>query len=663
MSDIAPIKTLVTIEPITVASTTQNTSQTPNPLSTLSNGTMVEGFVVNRDTHNQPILRTSVGDVLVNTPLFLKTGTEVTIRVDNNQPGLARIITINGQSPETFAEIQRTQVAAQSSDSLSSQLASTVSSGSNAVPKPVLLQGMMLQLAPRESLPAPVADALFKALGIDKPLRQQTAPSVPLSIVLRSIAMPQTEGPQPPLPSPASHATIPAPQPASPAPANATVPPIPTASVPAGNEAAALSAPMQPQATPPKLQQITQIPTAATTPASPSTPAQTAVPTANPVTTPVGQTATSQPIAQPIPAAATPPSSPALPHSTMLTANETTASPAQTGLRQPPSLLPPAATPTATATQNILRPSPSIDIRPDQHVVVQGLVIGQEQKADTILHTPIGTMRIFTPKPLPNGAVVTVEVSNEKPVQQTGTASKAAYIQTVTEQESTESLLRDWQGMKDLVDTLVQADPALFQATLARILPAPGKHFTHAMMFFLSALKGGDMKQWLTNNGRIAEITDNKYTDLLRRLGAEFTVLQQTFNEPTPQQWISTAIPIFYENTLHQARLHVRQDNEISANSASHKGQRFIIDIELSRLGEMQIDGFVQKEPGKHQFDIMIRSSKHLPPEVENDIRDIYNNASEIAGFKGSLVFQPSREHFVIIQRPQAPQKQSGIIA
>lgn len=191
MSDIPLIKTLVTIEPITVSGTAQNTTQTPNPLSTLTNGTFVDGFVVNRNPQNQPILRTSAGDVLLNTQLFLKTGTEVTIRVDNTQPNLARIITINGQSPEIFAEHQRSQLAVGASDSLSSQMASAVSSSNSATPKPVLLQGLMLQLIARDTLPAPIADALFKALGVDKNTR--AAPpnnSAPLSIILRSITMP-----------------------------------------------------------------------------------------------------------------------------------------------------------------------------------------------------------------------------------------------------------------------------------------------------------------------------------------------------------------------------------------------------------------------------------------------------------------------------------------
>lgn len=269
-------------------------------------------------------------------------------------------------------------------------------------------------------------------------------------------------------------------------------------------------------------------------------------------------------------------------------------------------------------------------------------------------------MRIFTPKPLPSGAVVTLDIT---PAPQDSQLQKPQLtplsIQHTT--ESVDELIREWPSLAQLVEETQRTDSVLFQSMLAKAFPTPGKHFTQTMLFFLSALKGGDIKQWIGNKAN--EVLEAKHTDIIRRMGAEFATLQQAFIEPNSQNWISAMVPVLYDNRLHQARLHIRQDADAQNEKPQQGGQRFIIDVELSRLGELQLDGFVQKNAGKHQFDIVLRSSKPLPSDIEHDIRAIYINASEIAGFKGNIIFQPSREHFVIVHSDPAIRKDSGIIA
>lgn len=652
MSDIPLIKTLITIEPITVSGTTQNTTQTPNPLSTLTNGTFVDGFVVNRNAQNQPILRTSAGDVLLNTQLFLKTGTEVTIRVDNSQPNLARIITINGQSPEIFAEHQRIHSTAGTTDSLSSQMASAVATNSSGTPKPVMLQGIMLQLMARDTLPAPMADALFKALGIDKNARTGiTNNSPPLSIVLRSIAMPNAT---PQTPTPQITPNIAQPKASSP-----VAPPIPVA------EAAR---PFSPPATA-MVDSITSSPSSAsatpvTKPEASGLLTKAPPPKADPsilLTQPAEAQAEKTPsvISPAVSATPKPPGNtpPALPSDTA----RAPIAPANTSnsAREMPQPLS-TSTPPASHHMSTTRPLAAVEIKPNNTITLQGLVIGQEQNTDSILHTPIGSMRIFTPKPLPSGAVVTLDIVPSS--QNTETAKPHLTPPTMQHaSESVDELIRDWPSLAQLVEETQRTDAALFQSIIARALPTPGKHFTQTMLFFLSALKGGDIKQWMGSKAN--EMLEAKHGDIIRRMGSEFATLQQAFIEPNTQNWVSAMIPVLYDNRLHQARLHIRQDAEAQSEKTQQGGQRFIIDVELSRLGELQLDGFVQKNAGKHQFDIVLRSSKPLPSDIEQDIRAIYINASEIAGFKGNILFQPSREHFVIVQAASTIRKDSGIIA
>lgn len=685
MSEITPIKTLVTIEPLNVASTAQNNTQTNTVLGNVANGTLLEGFVVNRNSTNQPVLRTQLGDVLLNTDLFLKTGTEVTIRVDSSQPNLARIISINGQTPEQFGEVQKLQTSKLQNDSLSNTLIANTETETAAAPKPIQLPGVMLQFSARQTLPPPIADALFKALGIDpaaKP-QQAAAPNIPLSIALRAITTPQTNTPSP-VPTPTTPAQTPLPE--TPIPLAQAIPrtiapqanvPLPPAPIPP----VAL-----PDAVPITPNNVTQhaIPAPTTMPhvaqasATPNAPMASVTAT---IPTTTQATSSPAPVAPvpPIPPATIAPTHPAItPEATQSTpplpVNVTTSlrpipgSPPTVPTVPEPSLTLPVAPPPLTTEPRPVtasQPAPlphnfsEVQVTPERSVVLQGLVIGQEQQSDTILHTPIGSLRLFTPKPLPSGAIVTMEL--KAPIPEKTPADMPGSLTKLPSLDPVESLLREWPELSTLTEGLERSDPSLLQNTLARVLPAPGKQLTHMMLFFLSAVKNGDLKQWIGN--RNTDILESRYADTIRKLGADFTTLQQVFTEPSPQGWISAGIPLYYDNQLEHARLHIRQDTENPANKKQQGGQRFIIDIELSRLGEMQIDGLVQKEAGKHQFDMIIRTSKALPPDVENDIRTIYNNASETTGFKGMLIFQPSREHFVTIQAKHRTDGQSGIIA
>lgn len=664
MIDITGIKTLVTIEPLSVTNTSQNSTQTPNPLSSVTNGTFLDGFVVNRNAQNQPILRTSAGDVLVNTPLFIRTGTEVTIKVDNTQPNLARIITIDGKTPELFAEQVRANANATSSDSLSSQLASAVNNNSST-PKPVLLQGMILQLVARDSLPPSIADAVFRALGINKTMRSTSSnqPAIPLSILLQSITVPTVKMPEAqPISSnsgtPASTPTV------------LSQPPSSTDGVDIIQNIA--KSPMQKTQTaegkvkPEALRtQDTKLPITAETNKTIQniafdkneanyTSQKTGIATnafapnnATPASTVKGNT-NAQIIQQVAPQASSDAVLLAKTQNTNLT--KPTANEPHVAINTDANQQAPVKQAIASTTSFA-----PIEIKDSQTVRLQGLVIGQEQQTDTILHTQMGSIRIFTPKPLPTGSLVTIEV--------TASAVQNALVNTNFESlETNHNIMRDWAVLSELLQDTQRQDATGFHGMMSKIIPSTGKNLTQSMMFFLSALKGGDFKQWMGGSKNI-DALEAKYGDLLKKIASEFQTLQQAFTEPNQQNWVSTSIPIMHDNRLEQARLHIKQEAESEVSKNNTQGQRFVLDIELSRLGEMQLDGFIQKNEGKQQFDMVVRTSKPLPNDVEIGIRDIFTSATEITGFKGMILFQTSREQFVIIAPANTPKNEAGIIA
>ncbi len=135
--------------------------------------------------------------------------------------------------------------------------------------------------------------------------------------------------------------------------------------------------------------------------------------------------------------------------------------------------------------------------------------------------------------------------------------------------------------------------------------------------------------------------------DLLRRLGNDFSLLQSHWQQPTDSQWQMLVFPILYEGQAEQARLFVRRDRQGGGGAegeAERTGTRFIVEIGLSNLGEMQMDGLVRRQQQSTLFDLIIRSHTPLAEDIQRDIQAIFQNAAELTGYKGGVSFQAARE-------------------
>jgi hypothetical protein len=180
----------------------------------------------------------------------------------------------------------------------------------------------------------------------------------------------------------------------------------------------------------------------------------------------------------------------------------------------------------------------------------------------------------------------------------------------------------------------------------------PTHNLPIALLLFVNALKNGNFREWLgRSNAKWLE--DNGYENLLKKAEGEFSSLARQFVETPPNgQWQSLFFPIAVEGGLQQARLFVKRDRkeqETSNGSTSEEDTRFVLEMDLSNLGQMQMDGFVRRsnnETGaqKTQFDLIIRSHNQLSSKIKNDVMQIYNSTGELTGYSGSLNFQTIKD-------------------
>lgn len=723
---IPPVNAAITIQPLANAVASREGS-IPPALQGLAVGALVKGFVVNRDAAKNPILRTPHGDLIVKSEIFLKTGSDVVVRVDPAQPTAARIISIDGQTPQEYALQLLPALPASDQILTSSLLARSYAAPPNAASASgdksvdtLTIEGVLITpvkfapdflqpaiqarfskilttLLPDVPLSVTITGTVYPqpaATGISTPtellLVQPFVPPSPRAFIPNPAppiaSMPQPISPEIPTPllnaAPVQPFTPPSPQAFIPTPAapiggtpQPILPEIPAplqnaAPVQAESPKPATTMPQPPTSSSTLMNQIS-LPSTALSMTTTSPPERIANISTSATATPLLPTALAaspnlqgvQPVPKPMPESFVPAARPinntapnAAPNAAMLNYPL----PAFPQAENPDSIIPeiPQQARTAAAriaadpawireeitrlvtTQTINPPVLPPGVAPSFQML-KAEVIGHDTSGGSFVQTALGTLYIKTAHPLPSGTQLTLDLA-PAPITATQTGNIALLPESL---DAFTYLAREWKSMKEVFATLTTIDPSLAAALAERVLPKAHSRLSNEMLFFLAAIKKGNVDEWLGKSAR--DLLAERAPEALGRLSREFTQLQQSLAEPAAQGWTGLVIPFLSQGQIQQMRLFLRQDDDSTTASASKDGQRFVIELDLSSLGDMQLDGFVKTGGATKEFDLIVRSARHLPENVSQGIRQIFEQGLAITGMRGYVGFQEGREHFL----------------
>ena len=277
---------------------------------------------------------------------------------------------------------------------------------------------------------------------------------------------------------------------------------------------------------------------------------------------------------------------------------------------------------------------------PPDTPVLRGTVAGSTPQGQPILATKQGMLALNVPASLPPGARVTAALTDLAQATQAAAPTLSGSPGPLDE--------RDWPAMRQLMATLAASDPALAKSMLAT-MPQPNRKLTAALGFFLAAMRGGDARGWL---GDEASSTLDKAgrRDLLERLDKDFEGLRRDAAEPLPGDWRSYTIPLMDSTGPKPIKLHVhplKEDEESDGRPRGKPGSRFLIDLDLSRFGPMQLDGLVRP----NHFDLILRSHAALPPELRVELIQVFADSVRAVGYSGGLSFQSGARSWVKLTR------------
>lgn len=279
---------------------------------------------------------------------------------------------------------------------------------------------------------------------------------------------------------------------------------------------------------------------------------------------------------------------------------------------------------------------------------VRGTVAGATPQGQPIVATRQGMLVLTTQGTLPAGTRIVAELRD--PAQALPAAPH----------EAEPAGAKDWPALRQVMTAIATADPELAHTLTHTILPQPSPKLSTALTFLMSALGSGDARSWLGDEA-VATLERTGQTALLRLMDDEFRGAQRQAAEPAQGEWRLYTVPMFVEQTLHPVHIHVRgieaDERRDGGAGSDGRGSRFLIDLELSRFGPLQLDGLVRPR----RFDLILRTHVPLPGELRAELTGVFADSVSTVGYAGALSFQTGARSWVKLTR--AGQSGLGVTA
>jgi len=264
---------------------------------------------------------------------------------------------------------------------------------------------------------------------------------------------------------------------------------------------------------------------------------------------------------------------------------------------------------------------------------VPAQVLGRAPGGDMLLRVGDAVLRVPTDSPLPPGTDLQVTLAPVIP------AAAPVGPDAATEAAPQPETAAAPRSLGEILGHLAVIDGGAQAGGLVARLPGAGSNAIAGLIAFVLGLRGGDARQWLGD--RAAQALERAgHGGLLERLGDEFRALSRGPGDTAaPPDWRQVALPWHDGERLSMATLWLhREAPDDDGGETGGPGTRLIVDVELSRLGPMRIDGLYR--PGR--FDVILRGASGLDETMRGNMRTLFDGIVTASGLSGSLSFQNS---------------------
>src|SRR5215470_10349394 len=279
----------------------------------------------------------------------------------------------------------------------------------------------------------------------------------------------------------------------------------------------------------------------------------------------------------------------------------------------------PASTPGAPAAGTELALRVASGASPSPPSTLTATVV-QGGGARTLVDSALGRLALDARIDLPAGSPLTLQ-------------RLAAPVRTRTiAPPSSPALGSGWPALDDALATLDRVAPNIAAQWRADLSPTAAPRLAAALLFFMGVLKGD--ASWPGDPVSLA-LTAAGRADLRARLAKEVSDLRQQASESARGDWRIFTLPVLDEAAVQPIRLYVRNPRDGGSGGDGPQGSRFVLDLDLTRLGPLQLDGLVRGA----KFDLVLRSHEPLDPVMKAEIGALFHSALEGTGLSGDVAF------------------------
>jgi len=244
---------------------------------------------------------------------------------------------------------------------------------------------------------------------------------------------------------------------------------------------------------------------------------------------------------------------------------------------------------------------------------------------------PQGSKVIFTATPM-----------TSEEIEQQGLSTSGLF----TEADSTSPQNSSWPGMQEALKSLPPASAAA--QVIRNTLPTPSQQLVPTSLFFLAALRSGSISNWL-GTATLQALQQSTSKNAVDALSDDFDKMSTQSKDVLPGDWRSITIPMRYDQQISQMQFYVRRQNdqEQSDDVKSAGGKpatRFILNLSLTRMGALQLDGFIQKK----SFDIILRTEDKLPFDMRQELMKRFAQGLDQVQMQGGISFQTRQQGWMV---------------
>lgn len=257
--------------------------------------------------------------------------------------------------------------------------------------------------------------------------------------------------------------------------------------------------------------------------------------------------------------------------------------------------------------------------------VMQGALVGETameggpEHERPVLRLAGATLRLPPTVAVPAGSQVVVELIASAPPP--GTARHPDQDRLMAELQTV------------LAPHLV--DPAI-AARVAERVPSPGRRLAAAALLFLAAARQGDLAGWLHAAAPSRADTD---AEPLKRLAAGWQGFLGGYGDETAasEAWHPWMLPFHDGIGLRPLTFQLRR--RASKPDGGSTEIRFLLDLDLSALGALQLDGLIHAR----RFDLVLRGAGRLDVAMRRELSLLFLESLGAVGYVGAINFQNER--------------------